>query len=136
MGQISTTDIAADAGIKKTQLEDSVQTSLEKADSAVQNFNSLTSSSTGSGTVVKGVSQTAGKVAVTMGQISTTDIAADAGITKTQLDSSVQTSLGKADSIADATKLVAGAGDGTYTLTLKVTNNQPEYKWEMIDRGN
>ena len=182
--QIGTADIADNAGIKKTQLESSVQTSLGKADTAVQNFNSLVSSSTGSGTVVKGVSQTAGKVAVTMGQIATADIADNAGIKKTQLESSVQTSLEKADSavqsvtsgstngtidvdgedvavtglgsaaytastayatsaqgtkidsIADATKLAAGQGDGTYTLTMTVTNNQPTYKWEMINRGN
>ena len=182
--QIGTADIADNAGIKKTQLDSSVQTSLTKADTAVQNFNSLTSTETGSGTVVKGVSQTAGKVTVTMGKIGTADIAADAGITKTQLDSSVQTSLTKADTavqsvksgtangtidvdgtdvavkglgsaaytassayatsaqgtkiddIAEATKLAAGQGDGTYTLTMSVSNNVATYKWEMIDRGN
>ena len=66
----------------------------------------------------------------------TTDKIKDLNVTKEKLAETVQTSLEKADNIADASRLAAGQGDGTYTLTMSVSNNVATYKWEMIDRGN
>ena len=165
--QIGTADIAASAGIKKTQLDSSVQTSLGKADSAVQSVKSGSANGTidvdGTDVAVKGLGSaayTASTAYATSAQGAKADSAVqsiNSGKTNGTIDvdgtdvavkglgsaaytasTAYATSAQgtKIDNIADATKLAAGQGDGTYTLTMSVSNNVATYKWEMIDRGN
>ena len=64
--------------------------------------NALDSTSTGTGTVVKGVSQTDGKVAVTVGTISNADVASDAAIAGTKVAAATTTARGTIEIATDA----------------------------------
>ena len=150
---ITTTEIADDAAIAKTQLATDVQTSLGKADTALQahqdisgkqdktdstpasagtyitNTNAVGSNLTAldtalntlAGTVsgLDGTAYTAGdgiditNHAISASGITTTEIADDAAIAKTQLATDVQTSLGKADTALQAHQDISGKQDKT-----------------------
>ena len=137
-----TTAKITDANVTKAKLASDVQTSLGKADTALQAADitgkqdiqigaakSGTTASTDSGKAV--VVDDDGKIAmstnklgtlaykstvvsadITDGTITTSDISNSAGITKTQLASAVQTSLGKADTALQASNVTS-----TYSAT-------------------
>ena len=119
-GTITTSDISSTAGITKGQLASAVQTSLGKADTALQSHQDISgklniaqgSSAASKAVITDGSGNiTTGTITggmITDGTITTSDISSTAGITKAQLASAVQTSLGKADTALQSHQDISG----------------------------
>ena len=161
-GTITSSDISSTAGITKAQLASAVQTSLGKADTALQssditgkvnvaqgstnknkilitdNNGDVTTAATIANTQVSGLGSLATKNAVasadiTDGTITTSDISSTAGITKGQLASAVQTSLGKADTALQSSDITGKADKAN--ITAATGNNLVSYNAQGIVTG-
>ena len=132
-GSITSTDISATAAIKKTQLETGVQTSLGKADTALQKSGPLTQghllTTDASGNIVdagaKGALATKDTVSATEidADAVTTEKILDANVTKAKLASDIQTSLGKADSALQQADLADYAKTAEVASTYETKEN-------------
>ena len=139
-GTITTSDISSTAGITKGQLASAVQTSLGKADTALQSHQDISGKlniAQGSSAANKAVitnssgSITTGTITsgmITDGTITTSDISSTAGITKGQLASAVQTSLGKADTALQSHQDISGKQDKNNMVTATTGTNYTSNK--------